>query len=119
MTRKALVLLVLPLIGAALGVALLARPSRTPLEGAERVSVTATLAQEEAPATEIESGPTAAQQRQAVLLAALTALDTATTVDFAVSIVDHKTGTTFSYEGDQSFDTASVVKVEILASLLL
>jgi hypothetical protein len=119
MTRKALLLLVLPLIGAAVGVAVLARPSRTPLEAAERVSVTAAMAKDAAPATEIESGPTAAQQRQAVLLAALTALDTATTVEFAVSIVDHKTGTTFSYEGDQPFDTASVVKVEILASLLL
>jgi hypothetical protein len=127
MTRKAPVLLVLAVVGAAVAVTLLVQPERTPIEAAERVSAAGILERAEQPATETEAAPTpetvaaptTAQERRAVLLAALSAIDAATTVDFAVSIVDHKTGTTFSYEGDQAFDTASVVKVEILASLLL
>lgn len=46
---------------------------------------------------------------------ALEAIDT--DADFAVSAVDADTGETLTY-GDGSFDTASIVKVDILAALL-
>ncbi|GID98576.1 hypothetical protein Adi01nite_79880 [Amorphoplanes digitatis] len=39
--------------------------------------------------------------------------------DFAVSVVDRKTGRRYDYHGDQRFEAASVIKVELLAALLL
>ncbi|GLW31717.1 transglycosylase domain-containing protein [Actinoplanes regularis] len=39
--------------------------------------------------------------------------------DFSVSLVDNKTGHRYDYHGDREFETASVVKVELLAALLL
>ncbi|BCY12804.1 transglycosylase domain-containing protein [Actinoplanes sp. L3-i22] len=39
--------------------------------------------------------------------------------DFAVSFVDRKTGHRYDFQGDRPFETASVVKVELLAALLL
>ncbi|MBO3740925.1 transglycosylase domain-containing protein [Actinoplanes sp. NEAU-H7] len=39
--------------------------------------------------------------------------------DFSVSFVDRKTGHRYDYQGDREFETASVVKVELLAALLL
>ncbi|MEV6350723.1 transglycosylase domain-containing protein [Actinoplanes sp. NPDC051851] len=39
--------------------------------------------------------------------------------DFAVSLVDRRTGNRYDYHGDRGFATASVVKVELLAALLL
>jgi membrane peptidoglycan carboxypeptidase len=39
--------------------------------------------------------------------------------EFAVSVVDHKTGRRYDYHGDREFEAASVVKVELLAALLL
>jgi beta-lactamase class A len=39
--------------------------------------------------------------------------------DFAVAVTDNETGETFDYYGDQKFETASVVKVDILAATLL
>ena len=39
--------------------------------------------------------------------------------DFSVSVVDRRTGRRFDHRGDQPFEAASVVKVELLAALLL
>jgi hypothetical protein len=39
--------------------------------------------------------------------------------DFAVAVTDNRTGETFDYYGDQRFETASIVKVDILAATLL
>jgi membrane peptidoglycan carboxypeptidase len=39
--------------------------------------------------------------------------------DFAVSFVDHRTGQRYDYRGDRTFESASVVKLELLAALLL
>ncbi|MEV4348628.1 transglycosylase domain-containing protein [Actinoplanes sp. NPDC049596] len=39
--------------------------------------------------------------------------------DFAVSFVDRRTGRRYDYHGDQKFEAASVIKVELLAALLL
>ncbi|MDT5029208.1 MAG: hypothetical protein QOE61_5634 [Micromonosporaceae bacterium] len=38
---------------------------------------------------------------------------------FAVAVLDHRTGVTYTFGADKAFETASVVKVEILAALLL
>ncbi|MFI1993588.1 transglycosylase domain-containing protein [Actinoplanes sp. NPDC020271] len=39
--------------------------------------------------------------------------------DFAVSLVDRKSGRRYAFRGDRPFESASVVKVELLAALLL
>jgi hypothetical protein len=57
--------------------------------------------------------------REATLTTTLTQLTSSSGVDFAVTVVDHNIGTTFTFNGDTTFETASVVKVEILAALLL
>ena len=57
--------------------------------------------------------------REAALTTTLTQLTSSSGVDFAVTVVDHTSGTTFTFNGDTTFETASVVKVEILAALLL
>jgi beta-lactamase class A len=56
----------------------------------------------------------------AALRAALDkALSARTQVPFAVAVVDHRTGVTYSFQGGRRFETASVVKVDIIATLLL
>jgi hypothetical protein len=42
-----------------------------------------------------------------------------TVPDFAVSVVDRKTGHRYDYHGDRPYQSASVIKVELLAALLL
>ena len=39
--------------------------------------------------------------------------------EFSVAVLDHKTGEVYSYRGDEKYETASVVKVQVLACLLL
>jgi hypothetical protein len=39
--------------------------------------------------------------------------------DFAVAVLDHQTGVSYRFRADEAFETASVVKVEILVALLL
>jgi beta-lactamase class A len=58
------------------------------------------------------------QQREAELTAALAGTD-AGSVDLAVAALDRRTGHAYSYAGTRQFRTASVVKVDILAALLL
>jgi beta-lactamase class A len=41
------------------------------------------------------------------------------TPDFAVAVLDKKTGQTYAYQGSTKFDTASIVKAQILACELL
>jgi beta-lactamase class A len=43
----------------------------------------------------------------------------ATTPEFSVAVLDRKTGERYSYRGTEKYDTASVVKVQVLACLLL
>jgi len=111
--------LAVPVLAVGIGVAVVARTAPPPIEAVGRVAAANALMQAQAPATEIQAAPSEAQQRTAVLLAALSALDAATTVDFSVAIVDHRSGAAFAYRGDVPFSTASVVKVDILATLLL
>lgn len=39
--------------------------------------------------------------------------------EFSVAVLDHKTGEVYAYRGDEKYETASVVKVQVLACLLL
>jgi beta-lactamase class A len=39
--------------------------------------------------------------------------------EFSVAVLDHKTGQLYTYRGDEKYETASVVKVDVLAALLL
>jgi hypothetical protein len=50
-------------------------------------------------------------------LAALAAAQTAP--DFGVAVLDHRTGASYTFGAGEPFETASVVKVDILAALLL
>ncbi|MEU4557110.1 serine hydrolase [Actinoplanes sp. NPDC023936] len=43
----------------------------------------------------------------------------ATVPEFSVAVLDKTTGETYSYRGDEKYETASVVKVQVLACLLL
>ncbi len=43
----------------------------------------------------------------------------ATTPEFSVAVLDKKTGQRYSYRGAEKYDTASIVKVQVLACLLL
>ncbi len=70
-----------------------------------------------AAAARIEASARAA--REATLTTALTNLRGSTGVDFAVTLEDHVTGETYSFHSGEAFETASIVKVEILAALLL
>jgi hypothetical protein len=57
---------------------------------------------------------------QASLTAALETMAAAPDApDFAVAVLDHRTGLSYTFHSDDAFQTASVVKVEILAELLL
>ena len=63
----------------------------------------------------------AAQQRAKrvkALDAALKKLD-ATSPEFSVAVLDKKTGQRYSYRGSERYDTASIVKVQVLACALL
>ena len=111
--------LAVPVLAVGIGLVVVARTPPPALETRERVAAANALMQAQAPAKEIEAAPTDAQQRTAVLLAALSALNAESTVDFSVAIVDHRSGASFAYQGDAAFSTASVVKVDILATLLL
>ncbi|GAA1583464.1 transglycosylase domain-containing protein [Actinoplanes couchii] len=44
---------------------------------------------------------------------------TSSGLDFSVSFVDRKTGQRYDYRGDREFETASVVKLQMLAALML
>jgi beta-lactamase class A len=39
--------------------------------------------------------------------------------EFSVAVLDRRTGETYAYRGDEKYETASVVKVQVLACLLL
>jgi beta-lactamase class A len=76
-------------------------------------------------ASQTPTGPTpeelAAQARAKQVTALNAALKKyATTVpEFSVAVLDKKTGQKFSYRGTATYDTASVVKVQVLACLLM
>jgi beta-lactamase class A len=71
------------------------------------------------------TGPTpeelAAQARAKQVTALNAALKkyAATVPEFSVAVLDKKTGQKFSYRGTKTYDTASVVKVQVLACLLM
>jgi hypothetical protein len=59
-------------------------------------------------------------RRKASLTAALNAMAAPPGAPhFAVAVLDHRTGISYTFGADNAFETASVVKVEILAALLL
>ncbi|MFI1994428.1 serine hydrolase [Actinoplanes sp. NPDC020271] len=43
----------------------------------------------------------------------------ATVPEFSVAVLDKKTGLTYAFRGDEKYETASIVKVQVLACLLL
>ncbi|WP_255657389.1 serine hydrolase [Actinoplanes sp. L3-i22] len=61
----------------------------------------------------------AAQVKRASQLTAALKKLTATSPEFSVAVLNKKTGETFAYRGDEHYDTASIVKAQILACMLL
>jgi hypothetical protein len=57
--------------------------------------------------------------RAASLTAALDAYAATVPAQFAVAVLDHRTGTSYTYGGDLAIRTASVVKVDILTAVVL
>lgn len=76
-------------------------------------------------ATPTPTGPSpaelAAQERAKKVKALDAALKkyAATVPEFSVAVLDKKTGQRYSYRGTETYETASVVKVQVLACLLL
>ncbi|HET9518319.1 MAG TPA: serine hydrolase, partial [Actinoplanes sp.] len=58
------------------------------------------------------------KKRVAALTAALKRYD-ATVPEFSVAVLDRETGEAYSYRGSEKYETASVVKVQVLACILL
>lgn len=77
------------------------------------------------PASPTPTGPTpeelAAQERAKRVKALDAALKkyAATVPEFSVAVLDKKTGEEYSFRGTEKYETASVVKVQVLACLLL
>jgi hypothetical protein len=71
------------------------------------------------------TGPSPEELRKIARAKQVKALDTAlakyakTVPAFSVAVLDKKTGETYSYRGTERYETASVVKVQVLACLLL
>ncbi len=90
-----------------------------PLSGTFRDQPAATKA------TPTPTGPSpeelAAQERAKRVTALNAALKkyAATVPEFSVAVLDRKTGQKYSYRGTEKYETASVVKVQVLACLLL
>ncbi|GAA0798806.1 hypothetical protein Sya03_49540 [Spirilliplanes yamanashiensis] len=86
---------------------------------------TATAGPSAGPSAAAPSGPTpeqrAAQERKAREAALTKALDAYAkqAPEFSVSVRDNRTGRVYAYRGKEKYETASVVKVDILAALLL
>ncbi|XVV10966.1 serine hydrolase [Actinoplanes sp. CA-131856] len=78
-----------------------------------------------APTTTAPPGPSAAELAAAERAKRVKALDAAlkkyaaTAPEFSVAVLDRKTGQRYSYRGTEKYETASVVKVQVLACLLL
>jgi beta-lactamase class A len=73
-------------------------------------------------AAEVAAASADAERRrrdEAALTAVLAQYDRTASVDLSVAVIDRRSGRTFSYGGRRLFETASVVKVDILATLLL
>lgn len=71
------------------------------------------------------TGPTPAELAKQKRAAQVKALDAAlkkyaaTVPEFSVAVLDRKTGLRYSFRGTEAYETASVVKVQVLACLLL
>jgi beta-lactamase class A len=71
------------------------------------------------------TGPSPEELRKQKRAKQVKALDTAlkkysaTVPEFSVAVLDRKTGETYAYRGSEKYETASVVKVQVLACLLL
>ena len=77
------------------------------------------------PSSPSPAGPSAEELRKIERAKRVKALDTAltkyakTVPEFSVAVLDRKTGETYSFRGSERYETASVVKVQVLACLLL
>lgn len=93
-----------------------------PLAGyADAAATTAVSSAPESPVPSAAASRTAADQARDAMVKALDAALADYTPDgeFSVAVLDRKTGQKYSYRGTVAYDTASVVKVQVLACLLM
>ncbi|MFC7527505.1 serine hydrolase [Actinoplanes sp. GCM10030250] len=95
-------------------------------DGATGTRVPVSGSSQSAPkASPTPTGPTPEELAERERVKRVKALDSAlkkyaaTQPEFSVAVLDRKTGKTYAYRGDERYETASVVKVQILACLLL
>jgi hypothetical protein len=113
-----LALVILAMIGGVVAAALV-RPTGTIFVAAHTPVTTDDQPSAPSEHPSASSAPSLAQREQA-LTATLTAMSaTPGAPEFAIAITDHQTGESFTYSPDKPFQTASVVKVEILTEALL
>ncbi|BAL91767.1 hypothetical protein AMIS_65470 [Actinoplanes missouriensis 431] len=97
--------------------------SAVPLAGAFKQAPPAAAPKPSASPTPTGPSPEelAAQERAKRVKALNAALKkyAATVPEFSVAVLDKTTGEAYSYRGDEKYETASVVKVQVLACLLL
>ncbi|WP_433826445.1 serine hydrolase [Actinoplanes sp. CA-015351] len=80
---------------------------------------------QEASASPSPTGPTPEELAAQARAKRVKALDAAlkkyakTVPEFSVAVLDRETGETYAFRGDEKYETASVVKVQVLACLLL
>ncbi|GIF09153.1 hypothetical protein Asi03nite_66910 [Actinoplanes siamensis] len=93
--------------------------------GSDGAAATFLTGDSSAQASPSPTGPSPEQLARIARAKKVRALDAAlkkyaaTVPEFSVAVLDAKTGETYAYRGDEKFETASVVKVQVLACLLL
>jgi hypothetical protein len=76
-------------------------------------------AQAQAPAAQKTPSPAAVRAARVKALDAALKKYAASAPEFSVAVLDRRTGQRYSYRGTEKYETASVVKVQVLACLLL
>ena len=106
-------------VGVSVPVAVLWRMGGDQSLAATTAPTTSTTSGASAPAPTTSATQPQPSQRDAALTTKLENLAGSTEADFALAVTDHRTGRTYTYNAQEEFETASVVKMEILAATLL
>lgn len=113
------VVVILAIVG---GVALAGRSRATTMSPARPSAAPSPARTSKAAADPVptdQAGQDLAARKAAVTAALSASAASAGAPDFAVAVQNHQSGVSYSFGADEPFETASVVKVEILAALLL
>ncbi|GAA3433142.1 hypothetical protein GCM10018954_027450 [Kutzneria kofuensis] len=90
----------------------------TPQPKARSAAATGTLTKTAAPTASVDATSVPVTDPTAALAAAMAPLNADKSGDFSVAVLNQDTGVTASYNADEKYPTASIVKADILAVLL-